>query len=70
MSQNQSDKTQTVKAPVIRVGDALVRKGDAVTGNPARTKYLGDHMTKAKPAPVEARPVAPAKTVKSKDARD
>lgn len=69
MSQNQSetkavkkpeDKTQDVKAPVVRVGDALVRKGETVTGNPARTKYLGGHLGKAK------RPAAPEAPVKSK----
>lgn len=48
MSQNPSDTTQTVKTPVIRVGDALVRDGETITGNPALTKYLGNHL--AKPA--------------------
>ncbi len=67
MSQNPSeskvvkkpaDKTQDVNAPVVRVGDALVRKGETVTGNPARTKYLGGHLGKAK------RPAAPTEPVK------
>ena len=58
MSQNQSDKTQetalsatkteTVDAPIIRVGGTLIRKGETITGNPARTKYLGGHMALSK----------------------
>ena len=79
MSQNQSDKaqetalsapkTETVDAPIIRVGDTLIRKGEIITGNAARTKYLGGHMIpskraveskragdKAQPAPQTAKP--------------
>jgi len=67
MSQNPSEKSQDVKAPIVRVGDALVRKGETITGNPARTKYLGGHMSKPK------RPVAPQnsaiETTKTKDAK-
>lgn len=66
MSQNPSEKSQTVKSPVVRVGDALVRKGETVTGNPARTKYLGAHLGKAK---TPAAPSAVTEKSKSKDAK-
>lgn len=68
MSQNQSEKTktettQTVKAPLVRMGNRLVRVGDTITGKAARTKYLGGHLGKAKPVPA---PVQDAEASKSK----
>lgn len=64
MSQNPSEKSQDVKTPVVRVGDALVRKGETITGNPARTKYLGGHLGKAK------RPAAPQPVIEKPKAKD
>lgn len=73
MSQKASDKSQTVKTPVVRVGDALVRDGETITGNPARTKYLGNHLTKPKSpvSPPEEKSVSQvASKTKSKGAED